>query len=844
MKKGIFIMAALFANIALSDNVQNTAVSSGRDDVVYLAPAIEPYEALPLGNGRLGVMLGNRIGMDYSFFPGDFFASADETQMLISSGSFSLQLPEDWIKGFIEERVVLYDGAIVTSFKTDKGNHKISSWLMEDLDLLVIEIESESTLPDLNAVMFASKRPDGIAPVISTENDAPSLTTVGLSKRRAVSLIMQPLEPENAVKADSDGKQINIRIPSNGRKSMCLLVANGSVVNTDIILAEDALKNSLWLISKARAMGLEKAREKRNSYWHGFWNRSSVLLHSSDGLADYVENIYNLHLYWMASMSRGQEAPKFNGGNFLFKDDLRSWGGSYWYQNTREMYWPLLAADHPELWKPFIDLYWRNLPAANELARNSYDCDGACFEETMDRKAKGDKGSHFYTNLYLTTGTEMAHQMYSYYLYTEDKAFLSEKAYPLLKETVTYHLNFLTKEADGTYHVYPSNARETYWWIKDSITDLTALRATLPILIEASRILSLDKDKREEWIKILANLAAFPVDNETGTYAPGVFLDEFPATRFKVSEKIYPPGIKANDKFPEKRTTKSNKKNFNFENVACEPIYPWGLIGTDSPPDELARMHKTFQVRPFRGWGFGNAWDPSAIWAVRLGLINDAQRLVYNFANNIQMFPNGMSGTPGARPVEWGKTIGDSPGFDASGVMATLVQEMLLFSGNGKIRVFPALPKGWRGEFTLAAQGGFMISSSVNDNGKVVEVSALSRRGGKCIIVNPWKTGAILKQEKGEEQKFTGDISFQAVPGKKYLITPCETVAKSAELDVVKNTGPKWSVHISDSDTAEAYIDRLPKQGERPPMFGFIGITADGRNPTRRNVTEALKVGK
>ena len=36
---------------------ENRAVSSGRDDVVYLAPAIESYEALPIGNGRLGAMV-------------------------------------------------------------------------------------------------------------------------------------------------------------------------------------------------------------------------------------------------------------------------------------------------------------------------------------------------------------------------------------------------------------------------------------------------------------------------------------------------------------------------------------------------------------------------------------------------------------------------------------------------------------------------------------------------------------------------------------------------------------------------------------------------------------------
>ena len=85
--------------------------------------------------------------------------------------------------------------------------------------------------------------------------------------------------------------------------------------------------------------------------------QSSILMHSDDGLADYLENVHNLFLYWMAGMSRGAGCAEVERRQLLFCNDWRFWGGCYWYQNTREMYWPLLAADHAELWAPFIDLY-------------------------------------------------------------------------------------------------------------------------------------------------------------------------------------------------------------------------------------------------------------------------------------------------------------------------------------------------------------------------------------------------------------------------------------------------------------------------------------------------------
>ena len=197
------------------------------------------------------------------------------------------------------------------------------------------------------------------------------------------------------------------------------------------------------------------------------------------------------------------------------------------------------------------------------------------------------------------------------------------------------------------------------------------------------------------------------------------------------------------------------------------------------------------------------------------------------------MFPNGMCGTPGVRPAEWGKILGDSPGFDASGVLATVAQEVLLRSSNGRLQVFPAMPKGWCGEFTLAAEGGFVVSSSVNDQGEVEGISVLSRRGGPCLIANPWKNEAVLKPQSREPHRFAGDIAFETVAGGRYGISPAVPIAASAPIAVARNTGPKWAVHLSDVDTAEAYLDRLP-------MFGFIGMTADGRNPARMQVTGAL----
>jgi len=97
---------------------ENRAISSGRNDVVYLAPAIDCFEALPLGNGQLGATVWNEKGMSYQLNHGSFFASADQNQFLISSGHIDLPLPDHWMKGFVEQRLALHEGVVITEFKT------------------------------------------------------------------------------------------------------------------------------------------------------------------------------------------------------------------------------------------------------------------------------------------------------------------------------------------------------------------------------------------------------------------------------------------------------------------------------------------------------------------------------------------------------------------------------------------------------------------------------------------------------------------------------------------------------------------------------------------------------
>ena len=82
----------------------------------------------------------------------------------------------------------------------------------------------------------------------------------------------------------------------------------------------------------------------------------------------------------------------------------------------------------------------------------------------------------------LSSGAEIAMQFWWRYLYTGDEAFLRERAYPVLRSVAEFYVNYLDKDREGNYFIYPANAHETFRSVKNPATDLAAIRYLFPAL--------------------------------------------------------------------------------------------------------------------------------------------------------------------------------------------------------------------------------------------------------------------------------------------------------------------------------------------------------------------------
>jgi hypothetical protein len=135
-------------------------------------------------------------------------------------------------------------------------------------------------------------------------------------------------------------------------------------------------------LDAAASKGYRAVAAETSKWWHNFWSRGAVELHSDDGIADFVEQNYNYFLYVMAASSRGKFPPKFNGMIWNTGGDLRTWGAQHWFANTTCYYEALFATGRLELLDPAFDMYSGMYDACSVAARQQWGSQGIYIPET------------------------------------------------------------------------------------------------------------------------------------------------------------------------------------------------------------------------------------------------------------------------------------------------------------------------------------------------------------------------------------------------------------------------------------------------------------------------------
>ena len=697
-----------------------------KHDIVYNRPNTNPLYGLTVGNGRTGAMVWNQNGLTMQVSGVDL-----SEQSAYAAGTANLYTNPGMDTGYTnyQQRLSLYDGTLITKYDSNRTvtimgspNSEIMGIHVDDSRGGVSSVAFDLSMWDPATVTNMADVPDlNTWKTISTFSDA---NVAGFSRGQTDAngfgySMAATVEGANFTTQVVDGRKVRLNITPTSSYTIWLTAA--SRINAP---NRDSVTQARNQLASVKTTGYATTFNNYKNFWHSFWNKSFVQYSNGSKDADYMENVYYLSTYMIAAAGFGNYPAHFINGVFRATQDQSKWSNAYWYWNQRDVYLSFLASDHSDLIDRHNNLYSRNYNALKAYTQTRYGVDGLWVPETMgwDGNARGTTGSDYTKNI-LSTGYEAAYSMYMRYRYTNDTNYLQNVAYPFMRETAKFYSAMLTHDTtNNTYYMANSNSHETYWNVRNAITDLAAVRSIFPLTIQVSQQLGVDSGLRSTWQNVLDHLVPYVVSN--GAYQP------------------HQPPI---------------SQTRNNENVSAELIWPYDVTGIGSSDYQTAV--NTWNQRPFP---YGNVWSNDAVQAARLGLGDQAYNGMKTMLQKYQNYPNGM-------------TNNTNGVFEYLGVHLTALNESLLQSYNDKIRVFPAVPtdSSFVGKFTLLAKDGFLVSSE-REAGEIKYVGLKSQYGKQATVVNPWGTQQVRVRRTSDNAVVTtssaGEVTFPTAANTVYVV--------------------------------------------------------------------------
>lgn len=318
-----------------------------------------------------------------------------------------------------------------------------------------------------------------------------------------------------------------------------------------------------------------------------------------------------------------------------------------------------------------------------------------------------------------TVGAWLAQHFYLHWKFSADRVFLEERAYPFLKDVAVYMEQNSFVDDQGVRRLEFSSSPEIFdnslsaWFPKMTNFDLSLMHFLFGATSELARELGSEKEARH-WAALKAQLADFNLDEEGSL----TFAEGFP---YAASHRHFSHAL---------------------------AIHPLGIIdwndGEKAQGIIRATLKKMEDYGPDYWTGYTYAWfaNMKARAFDGEGAAEALRTFAECFCLKNTFHVNGdQSGRGKSRFTYRPFTLEGNFAF-ASGI-----QEMLLQSHTGTIRVFPAIPEGWKDVSfeNLRAMGAFLVSA-VRKDGKVVKLRVYSEKGGHLNIVSP-VDGNLLQYE-------------------------------------------------------------------------------------------------
>jgi alpha-L-fucosidase 2 len=325
------------------------------------------------------------------------------------------------------------------------------------------------------------------------------------------------------------------------------------------------------------------------------------------------------------------------------------------------------------------------------------------------------------------SGAWLSDQLYDHYRFTLDRRFLAERAYPVLKETAQFWLEYLQVDPrDGRLVASPSRSpeigpstagasmsQEVVWQLFTDVREAATILGDVDFAATASDILArLDPGLRiGSWGQLQEWKADLDSPNETHRHVSHLFA-----------------------------------------------LHPGTQISPRTTPELAAAARVSLEARTDAGTGWSKAWKVN-FWARLL----DGDRAHKLLSDQIatSTLPNLWDTHP---PFQIDGNFGATSG----------VAEMLLQSHLGTVDVLPALPAAWADGRVdgLRARGDLTVGLTWRA-GKASEVRLTAGHAGEVSVRSTMGAVRVYRGGRLVEHRTSGDvITFSAVGGASYRVVP------------------------------------------------------------------------
>ncbi len=486
--------------------------------------------------------------------------------------------------------------------------------------------------------------------------------------------------------------------------------------------------------------------------WRAWWGLGGVELADA-----FLERIWYHNMYFLNCAVRPGSACPGLFANWSYRTIGTAWHGDYHMNyNTQQPFWVTFSSNRVEKNLPYVDLVHFLLPISRAWAREHYRLPGAFFphsaypvEMTMMPYPVPTWGAEVCETPWTVQG------LWWHYRYTMDHEFLRTRAFEPIREAVRFLNAYMRRpEArgpqwnDDKYHIYPTVVPELHGlkpdprFCADCNVDLTLTKFAFRAYLEACRVLGLEP-READLIRDVRDI-----------------LDHFPE---------YPTAESPRGRVFVSVAGESTEQVYNTPNPLMS-VFPGEDIGLHSPPEVLQIALNTWRNHRNEG---GNDLVFLNLQGARLGVL-DLER----FKRQVRycLMPNG---TCTDMVLEAGGRYADDTdrAFMArmgiwfeNFALPVVINECLLQSYTGALRLFPNWPQGTDASFhDLRAVGAFLVSAR-QTQGRVEWIRVRAEAGGPLRIHNPWP-GRVAVRRCGAEKHLDGAmLTIDTKPGETIVL--------------------------------------------------------------------------